>query len=458
VRNSLLYLCCPPGERRPTEKLLRSAGFAPRWAEDAPEALAALDERESVVLADFADARVARLVREIRRRRPGALLLAITDTARRGAQEEIERAGIPIVLNRPLDPRTLSLFAAKAVTSARGEVIFAESPAMRATLHAVEKAVASDGGVLICGESGSGRQLLAREIHARTAGPAAPFVRIDSADTSGEQLELALFGTLEAGPSGNGERRRTERIGRQSAIAEAQGGTIFLEHLADAPARIQSRLARVLRDGEVLMRDGRTSTAIDVRPIASTDPSWDLAVADGRIRLDLARRVSVIRVEVPPLRNRREDIPQLAAAMVQSACAARHVPLKTIEPSGVALLTALPWRGNGRELQALLEILVAHVPGTVLRLEDVLSAVSLDGGVRTLPTGTLREARARFERDYIRAVVERHRGRMGEAAKALGIQRTNLYRKMRTLKVPRRAPTDDPTALSGPLSDGRSDL
>jgi DNA-binding NtrC family response regulator len=240
-------------------------------------------------------------------------------------------------------------------------------------------------------------------------------------------------------------------------VAEAQGGTLFLAHVEDAPARVQSRLARVLRDGEMVVGDSRRATPVVIRPIASTDASWDAAVAEGRIRVDLARRVSETRVEVPALRNRREDIPQLAACLVHAACASHRMPPKTIDPPAVSLLTALPWRGNVRELRALLEALVMQVPGAI-RLEDLLAAVSLDGAARTLPTGTLREARARFERDYITAVLEHHRGRIGEAARALGIQRTNLYRKMRSLNVAWRPAGGNGTGVPGPRRPGGTSL
>jgi len=216
------------------------------------------------------------------------------------------------------------------------------------------------------------------------------------------------------------------------------GGTLFLAHLAELPDRVQGRLARVLRDGEAFVGGAARPAALRVRAIASADGGWDAAVAEGRIRADLCKRVAGIRIEVPSLRDRREDIPRLAAGLLREECEVRRGPLKEVEPSALALLAALPWRGNARELRALMALLAAQVPGGPIRLEDVLAHVRLDGAARTfVASGTLREARARFEREYISAVLEHHRGRIGEAARELGIQRTNLYRKMRSLRVTR---------------------
>ena len=443
--NTLLYLCCPPSDRPQTDLLLRSLGIAPRWADDSGEALRSLEQRESVVLADFASSHTTRVVREIRRRRPATFLVAVADPSRPGVLEEIERAGLPVVLHRPLSPRMLSLLFPWAAGNHADEAeespqrahapIFAESPAMREALDAVVRAAENRSGVLVCGESGTGRHMLARGIHERSAQSDAHFVRVDCSDGSSAELQERIFGTGEDDGPG-GERRSAERVSEGSALIDAQGGTLFLAHVAEAPSRVQARLARVLRDGEVVVGDARNATPLDVRPIASTDPSWDAAVAEGRIREDLGKRIAVTRVNVPALRDRREDIPQLAACLLHRACSGHGVPVKAIEPSALALLTALPWRGNARELANLLGTLVLRVSGDAVRLEDVLAAVRLDAtSTPSVPTGTLRDARQRFEREYIAAVLDQHRGRIGEAAHALGIQRTNLYRKMRSLKV-----------------------
>ncbi len=172
--------------------------------------------------------------------------------------------------------------------------------------------------------------------------------------------------------------------------------------------------------------------------MASVDDTFDSAVQDGRIREDLFRRLSVIRIDMPSLRNRREDIPALANYFVREICASLHVPPKTLSRPALSLIAALPWRNNGPELRAVLESVLSGLQeGRGISLEDVLAHVRLDGGAGAPSGGTLKQARARFERDYIASVLDQHRGRIAEAAKALGLQRTNLYRKMRSLRVSR---------------------
>jgi DNA-binding NtrC family response regulator len=435
-----------------TEAMLGVVGVSPRWVDDAPSALAALDRQQGVVIADFSDPRAASIVSEIKRARPATFLLAVTDPARPAAQAEIDRAGIPAVLHRPLNARMVSLLLGAlpdesprrdASAVQEGTSIVARSHVMRRAMESVERAARSQAGVLVCGESGSGRAMLAREIHDRSVGPGAPFVRVNCSEGPGDGLEVAIFGTTDPAHGEATDRRRVERVAGGCGLVSARGGTLFLSHLADAPERVQARLARVLRDGEAFVGDGRRAAPIDLRPVASAAPDWDAAVADGGVREDLARRVAVNRVEVPPLRDRRDDLPLLAACLLDQACRSQNIGIKSIDSAALTLLAALPWRGNGPEFQAVLGALARMASGPAISVEHVLASVSLDAaGQRTAPSGTLRDARARFEHDYIASVLEQHHGRIPDAARALGLQRTNLYRKMRLLKIARRGHDD----------------
>jgi DNA-binding NtrC family response regulator len=315
-------------------------------------------------------------------------------------------------------------------------MIVANSPAMKTAMDAVRAAVARHDGVLVCGEPGSGRRTVARELHRLALGPDAPFVEVDCPGEG--DLEMAVFGVAAASSSGNGrERSGLDRVSRASQLGTAATGTLCLANVAEMPARLQARLVRVLRDGEVAVAEAGRTVPVKPRLIVVSDCGWDAAIDDGRIRADLGKRCSSLRVEVPPLRQRREDIAALAQALLDEACAAQGLGPIAIPLPAQALLAALPWQGNARELRSLLENLAPRVPSGQLRVEDILSAVQIDGTARTvLANGTLREAREHFERDYIVAALERHRGRIGEAASALGIQRPNLYRKMRALRVP----------------------
>jgi DNA-binding NtrC family response regulator len=206
----------------------------------------------------------------------------------------------------------------------------------------------------------------------------------------------------------------------------------------EAPARIQMRLARVLRDGEANVGDTSTVTELDVRPIAAVEPDIDAAVQDGRLRRELFDRFPLSRLDVPPLRGRRDDIPLLSAHFANNICDKLNVPAKSFSRAALALLSALPWHGNAHELHDLVEVLDRAVTRPVIQLDDVLDHARLDGMSTRIDHGlSLRDAKARFERECVSAVLIRHHGRVGEAAKALGIQRTNLYRKVRQLNVAR---------------------
>jgi two-component system, NtrC family, nitrogen regulation response regulator NtrX len=264
-------------------------------------------------------------------------------------------------------------------------------------------------------------------------------VSVDCSSGSPQDIEDELFGCVSQRRGATGEERRSvERVSTESKLYRASGGTLFLMHLPEMPMRVQAKLHRVLRDREVAIAAERRRVELDIRPIAAVEPGFEAAVEEGRLRRDLFERLSLIRIELPPLRQRREDLPFLANHFLKEICRANGMPLKTLTRSAVTLMAALPWRGNAPELRALLERLVLLTPHGSIRLEDVLSQVRIDGTEVTSPGGlTLREARLRFERDYIASVVRQHHGRMGDAAAALGIQRTNLYRKLRQLSVVR---------------------
>jgi two-component system nitrogen regulation response regulator NtrX len=224
-------------------------------------------------------------------------------------------------------------------------------------------------------------------------------------------------------------------VSEESAVWRAAGGTLVLRDADETPEPVQSRLAGLLR--ERLAEGGKLTGAREqratLRVVALTTPGAAL-VPDLRFYLGPAA------IAVPPLRDRREDIPGLVHWSLGELCRTAGTATKQVSAPAMQLLAALPWRGNLADLDRLLAALVAAVPGRVIRVADVLSRVTLDSGAVMRYRGTLREAREQFERDYVTAVLEQHRGRMTETAKALGLQRTNLYRKVRQLSVRRRPP------------------
>jgi two-component system nitrogen regulation response regulator NtrX len=315
---------------------------------------------------------------------------------------------------------------------------------MRGALSRLGLAIQGAGGVLLCGEPGTGREGFARAIHAGSHGSAAvagerPFVVVNC--DSGDDLELRLFGCegFDAGVGPNG----LDRIAAGSKLHQASGGTLFFRHITQMPGSLQDRLVRVLRDREVWLENGNLTSryTVDIRPIAISN-HVDLG---GAVHPELRRRLAQTVIAVPALRERREDIPGLVRSILADICRGASVPKKRASLQAIALLKALPWRGNIRELRSLLRTVVASVQGPVIRLEDVLTHVQLDGGANSFVYGgSLREARERFEREYVAFVLDQYRGRMADAARALGIQRTNLYRKVRQLSVQRRQKSHAP--------------
>lgn len=317
-------------------------------------------------------------------------------------------------------------------------MLIGASAAMRQVLEQVRRAVLEPINVLVCGEPGSGRQFVARRIHSESRRADRQFVEVDCHNFIGTDAEVALFGRRHGPGNGNGEERRAlERLSRKSPVSESNGGTLFLQNVPDLPARAQSRLARALRDGEVSIVEDEKAVDIDLRVIASVERGL-AGNGDGGIHPELFKRLAVLRVDLPALRERREDIPELASHLVAVLCARSNVACKELSESAKSMLAALPWRrANGTELRSLLEALVFRVAGPMIGLDEVLAHVQLDAHAAWFPVGfSLRDARARFEREYIAAVLEQHRGRIPDAAQTLGIQRSNLYRKMRRLNVP----------------------
>jgi two-component system nitrogen regulation response regulator NtrX len=436
--------------RADMQAVLAELGFEAVPVDD-HEAVADFTEPVALCLVDLStNGEALRIARAVRGHHPDAIVIGVADPERPHAAAEAIRAGVFDVLPRPASARDLRALMANAheqatlATSGPPRVaeaaygVVGASAAMRPVMELVQRAAAGQCGIMICGERGSGREMIARAIHAHSAHRDAPFVVVDCSSPDPEDVEQQLFGMLVKRGGHAPERRSLERVRKQSRLQDAAGGFLFLEHVAEMPARAQARLVRVLRDREVFSEEARDRIALSVRVIASGDSSIHTALEEGRLRPDLYERLSLIRIDVPSLRQRREDIPALATHFLKELCQANGMPLKTLTRPALTLLSALPWRGNVPELKGLLERLILLVPHGLIRLEDVLAHTPLEGSPSPIRLdATLRQARARFESEYIAAVLQHHRGRIADAARVLGVQRTNLYRKMRRLNLMR---------------------
>ena len=315
-----------------------------------------------------------------------------------------------------------------------------DSAAIRRTRAALEGS--GSGPLLLLVDEGLEPAAIARFVHDR-ARSGAPFVAMNCAHPDPVQLEVSLLGTTFR------HGRELEMLGPAAALLAAPGGTVFLEHAGELPAAVQRRLARLLRDGEVIV-EGRGRRPLDACVVASVTPGIGDEAREGRFRDDLLRRLGAV-IPVPSLDARREDVPAVIHAVaMEVAVELRLVDAPRFTQAALTVLLSLPWNGNVTELRAVVTRILAVAPGPVVRQEDVLRSASVERVVAGIaPAVSLREARRRFEREYIAAVLEHHGWRMREAARTLGLERANLYRKARQLgisRAPRRSVASDGAA------------
>lgn len=303
------------------------------------------------------------------------------------------------------------------------------SAAVNRVRELVRRAASTEGGVLIVGEAGVAVESIAANLHARSRMAAGAYVLVDCDAGEPARLDRMLFGAVAA------DAPDLESVSADSHVAAARGGTLYLRNVSDLPAAVQSRLARIARDGEV--RIGGMPVAMAWRLLASAPPTIDADVRTHRFRSDLFRRLSAVRIDVPPLRDRPEDVPAIAVRLLDDLRAARELPSASFTQAALSLISSLTWPGNVAEMrEALSRILDANGDG-VIHIEQVLPALHLHRAAAPfVPAASLREARLRFEREYIAAVLQHHGWRMADAAQTLGIQRPNLYRKARQLGIP----------------------
>jgi len=306
--------------------------------------------------------------------------------------------------------------------------LIGRSPAIGRIQELVQQTAILESSVLLVAEPGIDAESVALDLHRSSRLPMAPWIVADCG-SEGPQLELTLFGATPSGPTD------LETVTSDSLIAGARGGTLFLRDVTDLPSSLQARLTRILRDGEMRIQGEPVNVAF--RVVASAPPSIDSDVHEHRFRSDLCRRLAVTRIDLPPLRDRLADVPACAERILHDICARSGSPPRAFTQPALALLAALNWPGNLAELRAAIECVAAETRQDPIQVEQVLPVLRLEHAVAPfVPAGNLREARTRFERDYIAAVLQHHGWRMADAAQTLGIQRPNLYRKARQLGIP----------------------
>jgi DNA-binding NtrC family response regulator len=309
--------------------------------------------------------------------------------------------------------------------------------AVRQIMQLVDVAASRRSTVVVAGESETGPETVARAIHIRGDRADGALVKIDCSKIAAGELEQELFGVaVRAGRGGTTDGEDHEPFTRGSRLYQALGGTLFLQSAETMPPALQARLVRVITHRSAMLEPARQRVPVNVRVVLAADRSFDLACREGRVHAELHASPSTLRITLPSLHADPDEVPVLAGHLLEDVCKDANVPRKELTSLAQIMLTAMVRRRTALELRFLLEGLVTRVRDRIIRVEDLLANLMVDDEVGPLGTAaSLRDAREQFERKYIMAVIQRHHGRIPHAARALGIQRANLYRKLRHLDV-----------------------
>ncbi len=422
-------------------ELLGERGFDVDLAEDVAGAIASLSRSPvDVVLTDLrlpgADGQ--ELVKRMQASFPNVPVVVLTGQGTIASAVACIKAGASDYILKPADPDALEVALDRALATRalqrevdylrRGEgtgdqAPIGASPAWRAVMETARSVAASDATVLLLGESGTGKELVGRHIHRLSRRSRGPYVRVNCAAIPLEMWESEFFGHRKGSFTGAaGDREGRFRLAHQ--------GTLFMDEIADMPLAAQAKILRVLQDGEFDRLGDEQPTRVDVRIVAATNTDIDAAVAEKRFRQDLLYRLDVVRIALPPLRERKEDVPLLAARFARDIAARLGRSAPEIAPEVLADLAAYAWPGNVRELRNVLERAIILNPGASLTSLDLPPVAGLAG--ETTPaaeTGgdlTLRAALARREKEALVEALRRARGVRKEAARLLGIDQRNL--------------------------------
>jgi two-component system nitrogen regulation response regulator NtrX len=316
------------------------------------------------------------------------------------------------------------------------------SPAMREVMAQVEQVAASETRVCIRGETGTGKELIARTLHEKSPRQEGPFVALNCAAIPAELMESELFGHEKGSFTGAAARH----IGK---FEQAHGGTLLLDEIGDMPLAMQAKLLRVLEEGEIERIGGGHPIPVDVRVVVATHRNLEEQVRQGTFREDLYHRIFVFPIVVPPLRERREDIGVLVEHFVRQMSEQNRWKPKTFSPEALEAMENYPWPGNVRELRNVVERVLLMAPGGVVERAAIARALPQGAGaVAATPassaapsatTGTLAERVEAFERETLLAELRRNRHHMTNTAKALGLERSHLYKKCQQLGIDLRA-------------------
>jgi two-component system, NtrC family, nitrogen regulation response regulator NtrX len=435
------------GVRAALTQLLEFEGYEVRGAPNAVAGIAEYQRWTPQLV--FLDVKMAGMdgleaLRRLRELDPKAVVVMISGHATIQTAVEATQLGAYDILEKPLDTDRILVTLRNALShlaldeeytrlretvESRYEIV-GKSRAIRGVIDKLEKVAGTPARVLISGENGTGKELVARAIHRRSPRTVGPFVEVNCAAIPGELIESELFGHMKGSFTG----ATADRAGK---FEQAHGGTLFLDEIGDMSLTAQAKVLRVLQDGVVTRIGGTKPISVNVRVLAATNKKLEEEIAEGRFREDLFYRLHVVPIQVPPLRERREDIPLLIAHFASVLTEHEGVPPRQFAAPAIARLSELEWPGNVRELRNTIERLLILAAGPMVMVEDVDrlvgggngDAISVGMGV-AMQSRTFDDFRQAAERTFLLAKLRENDWNVSETARGLEMPRSNLYKKM----------------------------
>ena len=441
----LLVVDDEKGIRAALTQLLEYEGYEVRAAASGAEAVTIYEQWKPQLV--FLDVKMAGMdgletLKRIRERDPAAVVVMISGHATIQNAVEATQLGAYDILEKPLDTDRILVTLRnatgridlaeenarlKATIESRYEIV-GKSFAIRALTENIGKVADTAARVLITGENGTGKELVARALHRQSPRARKPFVEVNCAAIPGELIESELFGHMKGSFTGAVQ----DRAGK---FEQADGGTLFLDEVGDMSLAAQAKVLRVLQDGDVTRIGGAKPRKVDVRVIAATNKKLETEIAEGRFREDLYYRLNVVPIHVPPLRERREDIPLLVEHFLAQFARNDGVVPRSVDQAAIERLTAFEWPGNVRELRNTIERLLILAPGPRVTAADVErltgARASATGGLGGLEDSASFEAfKLAAERAFLAVKLRQHDWNVAETARALDMPRSNLYKKI----------------------------
>jgi two-component system nitrogen regulation response regulator NtrX len=452
VSRRILVIDDEQGIRAALGQLLEYEGYEVHTLANATDGIAEYQKWRPHLV--FLDVKMAGMdgmdaLRKLRELDPAATVVMISGHATIRTAVEATQAGAYEILEKPLDTDRILVMLRNALShldlqeenarlkqsiDAPFEIV-GKTPVMRALMEKIEKVAATPARVLITGDNGTGKELVARALHRMSPRATKPFVEVNCAAIPGELIESELFGHMKGSFTG----AISDRAGK---FEQANKGTLFLDEIGDMSLAAQAKVLRVLQDNVITRIGGAKPISVDVRVIAATNKTLENEIAAGKFREDLYYRLNVVPIHVPPIRERREDIPTLAQYFVATLSAREGIPPRTFTQDALERLSSLDWPGNVRELRNTVERLLILAPDSQISARDIDRLAGQraldDAGLATLTQcRTFEEFKDAAERAFLLNKLREFDWNVSETARAVEMPRSNLYKKIERYSLSR---------------------